>query len=280
MRMIINANRRMDHTVVRGRVGDHNDLAMSGAEAMGRALATAVGISPIVLGAPESALNAGWAVELDAAMPLLRDVQRRFEEVLSRGAVSIAAVNRCAVALATLPTVLRTRPDACIVWLDAHADLNTPETSTTGYLGGLALSGPMGLWTSGLGAGLALDQVVLVGVRDVDPPEADLIARHGIPVVLADHGGDAFGDELRAAIAGRPVYVHLDCDVLHPGIVPTDYQVAGGMTLAALRVAASVIAEVELIGLEVAEFQVAWGAGGAPVPPDPVVGALGPILRR
>ena len=58
-----------------------------------------------------------------------------------------------------------------MVWFDAHADLNTPSTTPTGYLGGLALSGPLGWWNSGLGAGLQPRNAVLVGVRDVDTHE-------------------------------------------------------------------------------------------------------------
>jgi len=61
--------------------------------------------------------------------------------------------------------------------------LNTPDVTTTGYLGGLALAGPAGLWDSGLGSGLKLDQIVLVGQRDLDPYEQELIDRYGIPHV-------------------------------------------------------------------------------------------------
>jgi arginase family enzyme len=53
----------------------------------------------------------------------------------------------------TLPVMARYHPDALVVWFDAHGDLNTPESTTTDYLGGLALSGPVGMWESGLGSG-------------------------------------------------------------------------------------------------------------------------------
>jgi arginase family enzyme len=46
--------------------------------------------------------------------------------------------------------MLRYRPDAKIVWFDAHGDFNTPETTPTGYLGGMVLSALCGLWESGL----------------------------------------------------------------------------------------------------------------------------------
>ncbi|ATN37016.1 arginase (plasmid) [Rhizobium sp. ACO-34A] len=249
---------------------------MPGAKAIGEELERRTGISPTVIGAPEPALNTGWRTELDAALPALRQVQSRFDEVLSAGAISIAATSRCAVSLATLPAVARHHSTACIVWFDAHGDLNPPEASTTGYLGGLALAGPLGLWDSGLGAGLTPDKIVLVGQRDLDPYEVDLIAGHRIPHIRP---GGNLAAELGAAIAGRPVYVHLDCDVLQPGIVPTDYRHEGGLDLDDLRACCEVIAEHDFIGIEIAEFQNVWEPGGPPVSPGALLDALEPVLK-
>jgi arginase len=166
------------------------------------------------------------------------------------------------------------RPEACIVWLDAHGDSNTPKSRPDPYLGGMVISGAAGLWDTGLGGGLDLRKVVLVGSRDLDPDELKLIAdgrlRH-LPV------GADLPARLRAVIAGRPVYVHLDCDVLDPGIVPTEYEVPGGLSLADLRAIAEVVAEHDVVGLEIAEFQSQWpdGRSGSP---GRLVEALDPLL--
>lgn len=266
---------RKEFTVFRGRAGDHNDLAMPGAMALGEAFKRLSGVDPVIIGTPEPCLNVAWRAELDAALPALRHLQARFDELLEDGAVAISATSRCAVSLATLPVIARHHPEVCIVWFDSHADLNTPESTTTGYLGGLAFSGPAGLWDSGLGTGLRLDQIVLVGQRDLDPFEQDLIDRHAIPHVRP---GTDLAAGLRAAIAGRPVYVHLDCDVLNPGIVPTDYVHDGGLSLEDLRLCCDVIAEHEVVGLEIAEFQNTWEEGGNPVSPDPLLAALAPLI--
>lgn len=263
------------YTVFQGRAGDHNDLAMPGAKAIGEALERRTGIRPFVIGHPEPAMNTGWREELAAAMSALRAVQARFAEVMASGAISVAATSRCAVSLATLPAVAQQHPSVCIVWFDCHADLNTPEATTSGYLGGLALAAPAGLWDSGLGAGLRLDQIVLVGQRDLDPFEQDLIDRHRIALIRP---GADLAANLRTAIAGRPVYVHFDCDVLNPGIVPTDYVTDGGMSLDDLRTCAAVIAAHQVIGLEIAEFQNSWTPGGEAVSPDPLLDALAPLM--
>ncbi|MGH6809730.1 MAG: arginase family protein [Ensifer adhaerens] len=265
------------YTVFQGRAGDHNDLAMPGARAIGEALERTTCVRSVVIGKPEPALNIGWRDELDAAMPALRQVQARFDAVFASGAVSIAATSRCAVSLATLPAVAKHHPSACIVWFDSHADLNTPEATTTGYLGGLALSGPIGLWESGLGTGLGLDQIVLVGQRDLDPFEEGLIERHAIPHIKPQ---DDLVADLQKAIAGRPVYVHLDCDVLNPGIVPTDYVHEGGLSLDDLRRCCEVIARHPVIGIEIAEFQNSWTPSGEAVSPQPLLDALEPILSK
>jgi arginase len=263
-------------TTFRGRAGDRNSLAMPGADAVGAALARRFELVPTSIGTPQPPLNAGWRQELDAALPSLRELAGHYETLFQRNLAPLTAMSRCAVALATLPVVARHRPDAKIIWLDAHADLNTPEATPTGYLGGLVVAGAAGLWESGLGGDVDLSRVVLVGVRDIDPHEralfdagrARMISRAGL------------ASELKQAIGGDPVYVHLDCDVLDPGIVPTEYRCPDGLSLADLRQAAQVMAESEVIGVEIAEFQAAWEEGGEPVSPEPLLSALQPLLER
>ena len=262
-------------TVFQGRAGDHNDLAITGAKSIAGCLGAMLGVAPVPVGQPEPALSLDWRTELDHAFPALSALRDRFDAILSRNEKPVSATSRCAVSLATLPVVAAYRPDACVVWLDAHADLNTPASTTSGYLGGLALSGPAGLWKTGLGAGLALHNIVLVGQRDLDPFEAELIA--STPVCHLPPGAD-LADRLRDAIAGRPVYVHLDCDVLEPGIVPTDYVCPNGLTLDDLHHACRVIAEHEVVGVEIAEFQNSWRVDGPAVSPEPLLKALWPLI--
>jgi len=254
-----------------GRAGDHNERAMSASPRLAAALADRYGTTPTVIGSPRPALSTGWVIELDAARQELGRMRGHYQALLARGATPVTASSRCAVALATLPVVAQHRPDAVVVWFDAHADINTPENTTTGYLGGLALSGPLGLWDSGLGSGLTARSVILAGVRDIDAPEADFIARSGLTVVPP---GPDFGDRLGDAVTGRPVYLHIDCDVLDPGIVPTDYHVPGGLSLADLLDAATVLARSEVVGIEIGELETITGDEDV----APLLDALSPIF--
>ena len=187
-------------THVAGRIGDHNDRAMAASPRLAAALARRYDVEPVVIGSPRPALSAGWQVELDAARDELEAFAAHYEVLWAGSAVPVTALSRCAGALATLPVVAANRPDALVVWFDAHADLNIPESTPSGYLGGLALSGPLGLWDSGLGTGLGTDNVVLVGVRDIDPPEAELIEGAGIPLVGP---GEGFAERLGRVVDGR-----------------------------------------------------------------------------
>ena len=193
-----------------------------------------------------------WQEELAAARPRLRTLVDSLERAFSARQASITTLSRCAVALATLPIVAKHRPDTCIVWFDAHGDINTPDTTTSGYLGGMVITGAAGLWDSGLGGDLDLKDVVLVGARDFDPAERALIDA-GAPTLVT--AGPNLAKRLRSAIADRAIYVHIDCDVLEPGLVPTEYRVPGGLTFNDLREACRVLAHNEVIGLEIAELQ-------------------------
>lgn len=260
----------MGVTTYAGPAGDHNDHAMAQVGFLGEALAQRLGTTNHVVGTPVPAEPRSWSVELERCRGGLLQMAERVDEVMCGGAVPISAITRCAVALATQPVVLGHRPDAVVVWLDAHGDINVPSGSATGYLGGMALSGPMGWWDSGLGAGLPAAQVVLVGARDLDPGERERVEAGAIRLVP---GGDGLGDRLASAIAGRPASVHLDCDVLEPGLIRTDYSVPEGLSLDDLRSCAEAAAHSEVLGVEVGEFE---GEGGATI--GDLLDALEPLL--
>lgn len=265
-------------TLYQGLAGDRNARGMAGAGLMAKALARQTGFEPVVVGEPATPLGGHWDAELELARRPLTALAARYDTLLAHRQRPLTAMGRCAAALATLPVVARHRQDACIVWFDAHADANTPDTSTSGYLGGLVLTGACGLWHSPLGGGLRLQQVVLVGSRDIDPPEQQWIDQGLLRLVPP---GPALAERLQTAIGDAPVYVHLDCDVLEPGIVPTEYRVPKGLTLQQLHQAAQVLAQREVIGLEIAEFEATWAQaeGGAPGDPAGVIAALAPLLK-
>jgi len=107
-----------------------------------------------------------------------------------------------------------------VVWLDAHGDLNTPETSPSGNLWGMPLRM---LLDGGL---VVADDLALVGARNLDPGEVDHLAESGID------------DSVERALADvDAVYVALDVDVLAPGEVACFMPEPGGPTAADVEAA-------------------------------------------
>jgi arginase len=261
--------------VYRGRAGDRNNRGTAGAQMLGALLSRRYGLDTTFVSTPHAPLpTTAWNEQLDAARGDLNAFAGALRESQGQGHRTILAMGRCAAGLATLPVIAERHPDACIVWFDAHGDSNLPSSNAVPYLGGMVLTGAAGHWDSGLGAGLNLSNVVLVGARDLDPHEKELIAAGQLKVVEA---GPNLPTRLAAAVGLRDVYVHLDCDVLEPGIVPIEYQVTGGLTLEDLRACATVLARRKVIGVEIAEFESEW-LDGRPATPDRLVDALSPLL--
>lgn len=123
----------------------------------------------------------------------------------------------CLLAVATLAGVQRSGLDPGLVWFDAHGDAHTLETTTSGYLGGLSLRLALGAHTDLLDP-LKLrpadaDRTVLVGARDLDPPEVDYLAASAV------RQSSVAGLDADALPGGRLV-VHVDADVIDPAELP------------------------------------------------------------
>lgn len=105
-----------------------------------------------------------------------------------------------------------------LVWLDAHGDLNTPESSPSGNQWGMPLRMLLDAGT------VAPERVALVGARDLDAPEREFLAASAV-----NTGDDAIE---RATADVDCVYVAFDADVLAPGAVTSFMPVPGGLSLA------------------------------------------------
>ena len=114
-----------------------------------------------------------------------------------------------------------------VVWVDAHADFNTPETSPSGNVHGMPLAVLSGLGHPRLTEVFrAVDpkDVVLVGVRSLDPGEKRLLKEAGVRVYTM-HEVDRLGvariaEEVLKHLQGLPLHVSLDADVLDPTLAP------------------------------------------------------------
>ena len=153
------------------------------------------------------------------------------------GGCPVVISGDCTTALGTVAGLQRAGADAGIVWFDAHGDVQTLETTASGYLGGLPLRLLAGyrpeLITTRLGLRpVPEQQIVLVGARDLDPPEVSYLESAQIRrAEVADLADPGLADPGLAgpALPTGPLYVHLDLDVIDPSEVPgLRYPAPGG----------------------------------------------------
>jgi arginase len=124
----------------------------------------------------------------------------------------------CGVAVGAVGHAARRHPDLVVVWLDAHPDLHTPDSSPSGAFSGMALRAILGDGADGLvleAGAVGRERLVLAGAREYEPAEEQTAAALALSVIdasaLSDH------DALAAAVVATgadALYIHVDLDVL------------------------------------------------------------------
>jgi arginase len=182
----------------------------------------------------------------------------------------------CGVDLAPIERAHAAHPDdLAVVWLDAHADLNTPESSPSGAFHGMVLRTTAGDGFPSLvpDAPVPTSRIVLAGTRALDEAEAAWIEEQGIRMLPP---AELTPDALVAAIestGASAVYLHIDLDVLDPAEFSSlGYPEPFGVTVAALLdTIRAATARFELAGAAICEF--------APSSPEAASDDLPTILR-
>jgi arginase len=195
----------------------------------------------------------GLAAEVAAA--------RRHDEL------PIVLAGNCSTAVGTLAGCPR---HTAVLWFDAHADLNTADTTTTGMLDGLALSMVTGRALQAMTAAvegftpIADDRVLLVGARDLDPPEEALIARGTIARVPAADAVDGIARHLRRPGATPGAYIHLDLDVVDPACArASEYAAPGGFDRdGLLRALAAIVSIAPIHAMAITAYDPAYDRDG------------------
>lgn len=173
-------------------------------------------------------------------------------------------------------------PDLAVLWIDAHADLNTPGSSSTGNVHGMPLAALAGLpsetqgvqdqeWqllqtVLGDGPRLNLSRTAWYGLRDVDPPERDRLTGHAISMHDIDrHGVDRTVrsvDFWLRRVQAKHVWLSFDVDSLDPILAPgTGTAVRGGLSYREGHLMAELLREAldafdcpyHLVGLDIVE---------------------------
>ena len=189
--------------------------------------------------------------EVATAFELDRLIAEQVREAVAGGEFPLVLSGNCNTAVGTIAGLGAS--DLGVVWFDAHADFNTPETTTTGFTDGMGLAIIVGhCWKEMAGgvpgfSAVAERDVVLAGVRAIEPAEEERLAASDVSVVGADRIGLEAPGNLEVALDGLKsrVYVHLDLDVLDPEKAgkANEFAPAGGLSAEDLKTALGVVRE-------------------------------------
>jgi len=186
--------------------------------------------------------------EIGTGFDLIRRVALAVREARAADRFPMVLSGNCNSAVGTLSGL--TPASRAIFWFDAHGDCNTPETTTTGFLDGTGLATALGLCWHQLSSTVPgyrpvpAEATFLLGARDLDPLESELIARSAITSVSVAQIPTALPQLLtRSAFEDTLGYLHLDVDVLDPATVgrANSLPVPGGLSVEQLTAAITAI---------------------------------------
>jgi len=179
-------------------------------------------------------VDVSFPTEVETGFEIARKVATYICQAKERGEFPIVFTGNCyAAALGVLSGL---QNDAGVIWFDCHGDFNTPETSLSGFLDGMALSMVTGnCWTTLTATipgykPMPEEKVLLIGSRDWDPLEEKRLRASAItlipPEILKQNTNRI--DTLFPAV--KSVYLHIDLDILDPEFVKVNsYATPGGM---------------------------------------------------
>lgn len=169
----------------------------------------------------------------------------------------------CGVEIAPVSFLNQKHEGIAVVWLDAHADLNTPTSSLSKHFHGMPLRSLLGQGspdiTSHLFSTLLPTQIFPVGTRELDAPEQAFIKQNRLRVFSVNSVNQGQNYQLLSAInaAGfRKLYIHLDLDVLEPTSFPhVVCRTPKGISINSLKqLLSELIDRFEVVGASVLEF--------------------------
>src|SRR5207247_10183242 len=189
---------------------------------------------------------------LDEILETCARISTEVEAARGDGLLPLVLGGDHSIAIGTLSGLAASGPGG-VLWLDAHGDLNTPETTPSGNVHGMPLAAALGLCDGFSRDGLrlpALDpqHVALVGVRSLDPGEQALVRELGIAVYtisdLDRRGMEPVINEALERVAGSFVHVSVDLDVVDPEVAPgVGDPVRGGLSYREVHLALELVAE-------------------------------------
>ncbi|MDQ3400863.1 MAG: arginase [Candidatus Limnocylindria bacterium] len=195
---------------------------------------------------------------------VVQDLAACVQGIEERGGFPLVIGGDHAMSIGTFAGIVRAGRRPGVIWIDAHGDMNTPETTPSGNVHGMPLAVATGLagepFPEDLRGTVNGAHAVLLAIRAVDTRERGNIARAGVTTVTMadiDRGGVAAAVERAIAVAGQGdgIHVSLDMDSIDPEEAPgVGTPVRGGLTYREAQLAMEMLASSgKLRSLEIAE---------------------------
>lgn len=210
-----------------------------------------------------------WHAEIQTSFELMGMLSAAVRDARDASRLPIVLAGNCNTAVGTIAGL--GADTTGVVWFDAHADFNTPETTTSGFLDGTAVAILTGRCWTQLAATvpgftpISDDRVVLVGTRDVDSLEGGLLDESSVHVVAHRQLRSSLRESLRSISEHvNRVYVHLDLDVIDSAVASANkFAVSGGLTLEEVEYALTQIAEIsQIAGVALTAYDPSVDEGG------------------
>jgi arginase len=233
-------------------------------ESLGRAC---VDWGDVTTEVPESiAVDDESARYLPAIVESCTRVAALVERAVSDGFLPLVLGGDHSIAMGTLGGMARKHGPGGVLWIDAHGDLNTPDSSPSGNVHGMPLAAALGIagprFDTGAWPVPSVERAVLLGIRELDPAEKELLRStqdrlHFFTMSELDRIGveRAVRESLAFLTGSRFLHVSLDMDAIDPEVAPgVGTPVRGGLSYREAHLALEVVAESGLLdSLEVVE---------------------------
>ncbi len=189
-------------------------------------------------------LGPGLHGEVGAGVELIRRISRATAEAVDKSRFPVVLSGNCNAAVGAVSGI--GSEGTAVLWFDAHGDLNTPETTGSGFFDGMGYAMLLGHGWRSLAAtipGFAPvpgSLAALAGARDLDDPEKTHIAVWGLDGFPPERlrGEEALPALEAFASRAHRLYVHIDLDVLDPSVLKANWlATADGLTLGELQAA-------------------------------------------
>lgn len=167
---------------------------------------------------------------LKDSLDIYKDLFEKTSDIIEKGFRPALIGGDHSQSFSTISALLKYYPNLKVLWVDAHADINTRNTSPSNNIHGMPVAGLMGImkkesWNRNwLNTQLSPENLIYIGIRDLDPKEIEFIEKYKIKnypqKTVQEKGIKNILSEINKKWKGEPIHLSFDIDALDSSLVP------------------------------------------------------------